>query len=140
MTYTVSSGALNSTPTNQPLAELPGTNANLGESTRSAVVRYVVQTEGPELFGESRRPEQYDISCYDRTRSKKVIIVTEHPTVRLTIIWYSITHSLFHSRLKTFLFCKSFPLQPFVFLLQDLLYIDSPDCLLLFLNISVFYF
>ena len=31
------------------------------------------------------------------------------PTVILTIIWYSITHSLFHSRLKTFLFCKSFP-------------------------------
>jgi len=35
------------------------------------------------------------------------------------IIWYSITHSLFHSRLKTFLFCKSFPPQPFLFLLQD---------------------
>ena len=43
------------------------------------------------------------------------------PTVilRPTIIWYSVTHSLFHSRLKTFLFCKSFPLQPFLFLLQD---------------------
>jgi len=27
------------------------------------------------------------------------------------------THSLFHSRLKTFLFRKSFPLQPFLFLL-----------------------
>ena len=36
------------------------------------------------------------------------------PTVILTIIWYSITHSLFHSRLKTFLLCKSFPLQPFL--------------------------
>ena len=36
------------------------------------------------------------------------------PTVILTIIWYSITHSLYHSRLKTFLFCKSFPLQPFL--------------------------
>jgi len=34
--------------------------------------------------------------------------------VILTIIWYSITHSLFHSRLKTFLFCKSFPPQPFL--------------------------
>ena len=40
-------------------------------------------------------------------------------TVILTIIWYSITHSLFHSRLKTFLFCKSFLTQPFLFLLQD---------------------
>jgi len=28
---------------------------------------------------------------------------------------FSITHSLFHSRLKTFLFCKSFPPQPFYF-------------------------
>jgi len=45
----------------------------------------------------------------------------------------------FHSRLKTFLFCKSFPPQPFLFLLQDSLYTDSPDCLQLFLSISVFY-
>ena len=28
---------------------------------------------------------------------------------------FSITHSLFHSRLKTFLFCKFFPMQPFFF-------------------------
>jgi len=32
------------------------------------------------------------------------------PTVILTVIWYSITHSLFLSRLKTFLLHKSFPL------------------------------
>ena len=32
------------------------------------------------------------------------------PTVILTVIWYSITHSLFRSRLKTFLLYKSFPL------------------------------
>ena len=32
----------------------------------------------------------------------------------LTVIWYSITHSLFLSRLKSFLFCKSFQLQPFL--------------------------
>ena len=44
------------------------------------------------------------------------------PTVILTITCYSITHSLFHSRLKTFLFCKSFPPQPFLFLLQDSLH------------------
>ena len=31
--------------------------------------------------------------------------------------WYSITHSLFHSRLKSFLFCKSSRPQPFHFLL-----------------------
>jgi len=34
----------------------------------------------------------------------------------------SITLSLFHSRLKTFLFRKSFPPQPFLFLLQDSLH------------------
>ena len=32
--------------------------------------------------------------------------------------WYSITHSLFHSRLKSFLFCKSSLPQPFFFLIQ----------------------
>ena len=32
------------------------------------------------------------------------------PTVILTVIWYSITHSLFLSRLKTFFLYKSFPL------------------------------
>ena len=36
-------------------------------------------------------------------------------TVILIIIIPSPMHSLFHSRLKTFLFCKSFPLQPFLF-------------------------
>jgi len=54
------------------------------------------------------------------------------------LIWYSITHSLFHSRLKTSLFCKSFPPQPFLFLFQDSPH-DSPDCLLLFISISIFY-
>ena len=47
---------------------------------------------------------------------------------------YSITHSLFHSRLKTFLFCKSFPLQPFLFSFR-IHYMDFPDCLLLLLSI-----
>jgi len=36
--------------------------------------------------------------------------------------WYSITHSLFHSRLKSFLFYTSSLPQPFLFLLQDSLY------------------
>jgi len=47
---------------------------------------------------------------------------------------YSITRSLFHSRLKTFLFCKSFPLQPFLFSFR-IHYMDFPDCLLLLLSI-----
>jgi len=36
--------------------------------------------------------------------------------------WYSITHWLFHSRLKSFLFCESSLQQPFLCLLQDSLY------------------
>ena len=62
------------------------------------------------------------------------------PTVILTVIWYSITHSLFLSRLKTFILYKSFPLQPFLSLYLNIYYMDSPDCLLLFLGMSVFYF
>ena len=34
--------------------------------------------------------------------------------------------TLFHSRLKTFLFCKSFPLQPFFFFFRTD-YMDSSD-------------
>jgi len=52
-----------------------------------------------------------------RLRQRKTSKMRFGPTVILTIIWYSITHSLLHSTLKTFLFCKSFPLQPFPFLL-----------------------
>jgi len=52
--------------------------------------------------------------------------------------WYSITHSLFHSRLKSFLFCKSCLPQPFLFLLQDSLYGFPRLYLLLLLSISVF--
>ena len=65
------------------------------------------------------------------------------PTVSiLTVIWYSITltHSLFLSRLKTFLLYKSFPLWPFLSCYLNIYYMDSPDCLLLFLGISDFYF
>ena len=36
--------------------------------------------------------------------------------------WYSITHSLFHYRLKSFLFCESSLPQPFLCLLRDSLY------------------
>jgi len=49
-----------------------------------------------------------------------------------------ISHSLFHSRLKSFLFCKSSLLQPFLFLIQVSLYGFPRLCLLLLLSISVF--
>ena len=50
-----------------------------------------------------------------------------------------ITRSLFHSRLKTFLFRKSFPPQPFLFFFRTDS-ADSPDCLPILVTISVFYF
>jgi len=55
----------------------------------------------------------------------------------LRAYWYSITHLLLHFRLKTFLFCKSLPPQPLLFFFRTD-YMDSPDCLLLLLSISVF--
>jgi len=58
----------------------------------------------------------------------------------LTVLLVVVQHpSLFHSRLKTFLSCKSFPPQPFLFFLRTD-YVDSPDCLLLLRSISVSYF
>jgi len=41
------------------------------------MVRYDVQTEGSELFSGSQTPEQYDVSCDDRTKTEEVI--TEQP-------------------------------------------------------------
>ena len=49
----------------------------------------------------------------------------------------SITPSLFHSRLKTFLFCKSFPTVAYLFFFRTDS-TDSPDCLPILLSISVF--
>ena len=59
----------------------------------------------------------------DDSKTFRTPLCEEHLTVEsytvficqqsFTVIWYSITHLLFLSRLKTFLLCKSFPLQPF---------------------------
>ena len=49
-----------------------------------------------------------------------------------------ITHSLFHSRLKTFFFCKSFPLQPFFFFFRT--YYMIPHTFTVTSNISAFTF
>ena len=63
----------------------PGTSTNPGESTKSPIMRYDVQTDGPELLSRSLRPEQYDASCDDRTRIKNVI--TKWQTPKLLEIW-----------------------------------------------------
>ena len=51
--------------------------------------------------------------------------------------WYSITHSLFHSRLKSF-YSANPPYRSLSFVSFKIHYIDFPDCLLLLLSISVF--
>ena len=52
--------------------------------------------------------------------------------------YFSITHSLFHSRLEASLFCKSFPLQPFFFFFRADYMIPQTFRLLLLLSISLF--
>ena len=56
-----------------------------------------------------------------------MVIICQQSYFGPTIIWYSITHSLFHSRLKTSLFCKSVPPQPFLFFFGTH-FMDSADC------------
>jgi len=63
-------------------------------------------------------------------RATSVDACGKRELLQLTVILIIIsfpppTHS-FHSRLKTFLFCKSFPLQPFFFFFRTD-YLDSPD-------------
>ena len=54
--------------------------------------------------------------------------------------WFFITHSLFHSRLKTFFFCKSFPLQPFFFFFKTYYMIPQTFTVRPTSNISAFTF
>ena len=99
-----------------------GTDAAAGESVPNIIIAIEVvstlvlasSTAGLEFGGTglcSYRVRGVDGNCAEH-------LTVESYTVILTIIWYSITHSLFHSRLKTSLFCKSFPPQPFLFLFQ----------------------
>ena len=61
------------------------------------------------------------VTSHDRSRQSPVTSKCRRQSHTPTVNWYSITHSLFHSRLKTSLLSKSFPLQPFLFLLKYLL-------------------
>jgi len=62
-------------------------------------------------------------SVADKKRPRFVNLIRSlSPYSHTYYYWYSITHLLFHSRLKSFLFCKSSLPQPFHFLLQDSLY------------------
>jgi len=81
------------------------------------ITRISSQTAGL-AFGStglcSYRVRGVDGSCAEHLTVESYTVFICQVILRPTIMWYSITHSLFHSRLKTFLFCKSFPLQPFL--------------------------
>ena len=70
------------------------------------------------------------IICEQRQESYTVIICQQSYLLLLSVFH----HPLFHSRLKTSFFCKSFPPQPFLFFF-GIHYMDSPHCLLLLLSI-----
>ena len=83
----------------------------------SSAVRISIQTAGLAFGGTglcSYRVRGVDGSCakHSTVESYMVIYAANSPTYYCQ---FSITHSLFHSRLKTSLFCKSFPLKPFLF-------------------------
>ena len=91
------------------------------------ITRFSIQTSGL-AFGVtglcSYRVRGVGGSCAEHltVESYTIILPSLSPyshTYCHTSYWYSITHSLFHSRLKYVLFCKSSLPQPFLFLIQD---------------------
>ena len=69
----------------------------------------------PRRVSQSRRSSEHtSISSKHLTVESYTVFIRQQSYTYYLIIWYSITHSLFHPRLKTILFCKPFPLQPFL--------------------------
>ena len=91
------------------------------------ITRISIQTAGLAFGGTglcSYRVRGVGGSCAEHltVESYTIIISLQSHLLSYLLLWYSITHSLSHSRLKSFLFCKSSLSQPFLFLLQDSLY------------------
>jgi len=71
-----------------------------------------------QSVSNSKRTRVFPVICHSDGSRAEHLTVESYTVVicqQSYLYWYSITHSPFHSRLKTFLFCKSFPLQPFLF-------------------------
>ena len=96
-------------------AMLITTTTSLVECYRNHIItRISIQTAGLAFGGTglcSYRVRGVDGSCAEHStiESYTVFICNSH-----TYHYLVTTHSLFHSRLKTFIFRKSFPLQPFI--------------------------
>jgi len=63
----------------------------------------------------SYRVRDVDGSCAKHLTVEFYMVIYAANSYTYYYYQFFITHSLFHSRLKTFLFCKSFPLQRFFF-------------------------
>jgi len=103
--------------------------------SNNIITRISTQTAGLTFSGTSQC--SYRVRDVDGSGEK-------HSTVESYMVVYAANshtyyYSLFHSRLKTFLFCKSFPPQPFLFFSRTD-YMDFPRLLLLLLSITVCYF
>ena len=65
---------------------------------------------------QTRRPPLLQsIDMTDGQTDRQTLSPYSHTYRHTYYYWYSITHPIFRFRLKTFLFCKSFPPQPFLF-------------------------
>jgi len=84
--------------------------------TNHIITRISIQTAGLAFGGTglcSYRVRGADGSCAEHlTVESHTVFICQQSY--LLSFWYSITHSLFHPRLKTFPFCKSSPLQSFL--------------------------
>jgi len=101
------------------------------------ITRISIQTAGLAFGGTglcSYRVRGVDGSCTEHLTVESYTVIICQQSYLLLLVFHH--HSLFHSRVKTFLFCKSFPPQLFLFFYR-IYYMDSPDCLLLLLSISV---
>ena len=84
----------------------------------------------------SRRDSTVPMCLLDMMRlakAAKPIGLSANSHRLLTVIWYSITHSLFLSRLKNLPSLQILPTTALPFFYLNIYYVDSPDCLLLFL-------
>ena len=119
-----------------PSAEPPATPAPCLSSSTPAterhrscgpVLRFIIGVRGVDgICAEHLTVESYTVFICQQSY--------------LLLFWYSITHSLFLSRLKNLPSLQILPTAALPFFYLNIYYMNSPDCLLLLLGISVFYF
>ena len=112
-------------------------------STRPQALQVSAVLSGPHRLHSISQLSTHVSAAYREKEDAKLMAVSLSfmpLTVTLISYYYQffITHSLFHSRLKTFFFCKSFPLQPLFFFFRTDYMI--PQTFTVTCNISAFTF